>query len=259
MTQQLNQFEQPQGQPVTPQPEFQPVLPSGGQPTKRVGLFIILGFIIAGGVFGFYVWQKGGLFPVLPTPTSVPTATPDQTSTWQTYRNEKYGLEFKYPNNYEVIVDRTSHEDYADYIIKLMDSKTDAYIEIALTRSTFDISKIQERYAPTGVVTAPKKTIYGNNIFYYYGPGGGGVAYPDYYFYDLNGQLLTFVFFGPFENDKTPSAQVKTLEKQLLTSFKFVEPEICIQVITPARNPQTGEVRDFPTPCDVPEGWIPTQ
>lgn len=30
---------------------------------------------------------------------------------------------------------------------------------------------------------------------------------------------------------------------------------VCIQVITPARNPETGEVRDFPTPCDVPEGW----
>lgn len=30
----------------------------------------------------------------------------------------------------------------------------------------------------------------------------------------------------------------------------------CIQVITKARNPKTGEVRDFPTPCDVPEGWI---
>ncbi|MBP9686822.1 MAG: hypothetical protein KBD66_03410 [Candidatus Doudnabacteria bacterium] len=29
----------------------------------------------------------------------------------------------------------------------------------------------------------------------------------------------------------------------------------CIQVITPARNGTTGEVRDFPTPCDVPEGW----
>lgn len=29
----------------------------------------------------------------------------------------------------------------------------------------------------------------------------------------------------------------------------------CIQVITPAKNVKTGEVRDFPTPCDVPEGW----
>lgn len=29
----------------------------------------------------------------------------------------------------------------------------------------------------------------------------------------------------------------------------------CIQVITPARNPLTSECREFPTPCDVPEGW----
>lgn len=29
----------------------------------------------------------------------------------------------------------------------------------------------------------------------------------------------------------------------------------CIQVITPAKNPQTGECREFSTPCDVPAGW----
>jgi len=28
-------------------------------------------------------------------------------------------------------------------------------------------------------------------------------------------------------------------------------------VLTPARNPRTGECRVFPTPCDVPEGWVP--
>ena len=32
-------------------------------------------------------------------------------------------------------------------------------------------------------------------------------------------------------------------------------PEVCIQVITPARNPETGEIREFPTPCAVPDGW----
>ncbi|MFC4158500.1 hypothetical protein [Chitinimonas lacunae] len=32
----------------------------------------------------------------------------------------------------------------------------------------------------------------------------------------------------------------------------------CIQVITPAYNPLTGECREFPTPCDVPFGWIKT-
>ncbi len=29
----------------------------------------------------------------------------------------------------------------------------------------------------------------------------------------------------------------------------------CIQVIVYAYNPQTGECREFPTPCDVPPGW----
>lgn len=31
---------------------------------------------------------------------------------------------------------------------------------------------------------------------------------------------------------------------------------ICIQVITPAKDPATGECREFPTPCDVPSGWV---
>ncbi|MDA2922804.1 DUF5667 domain-containing protein [Patescibacteria group bacterium AH-259-L07] len=30
---------------------------------------------------------------------------------------------------------------------------------------------------------------------------------------------------------------------------------LCIQVITPAKNPVTNQCREFPTPCDVPEGW----
>lgn len=29
----------------------------------------------------------------------------------------------------------------------------------------------------------------------------------------------------------------------------------CAQVITQARDPNTGEVAEFPTPCDVPKGW----
>jgi hypothetical protein len=29
----------------------------------------------------------------------------------------------------------------------------------------------------------------------------------------------------------------------------------CIQVITYARNPGTGRIAEFPTPCDVPPGW----
>ncbi len=31
--------------------------------------------------------------------------------------------------------------------------------------------------------------------------------------------------------------------------------QVCAQVITRAKNQQTGEMKDFPTPCDVPSGW----
>lgn len=34
-----------------------------------------------------------------------------------------------------------------------------------------------------------------------------------------------------------------------------IEDNVCITIITPAKNPATGECREFPTPCDVPEGW----
>jgi hypothetical protein len=36
--------------------------------------------------------------------------------------------------------------------------------------------------------------------------------------------------------------------------------EACIQVITPAYNPQNpSECKEFPTPCDVPPGWVKTE
>jgi len=43
------------------------------------------------------------------------------------------------------------------------------------------------------------------------------------------------------------SVKVKTLENNN---------QECIQVITHAYNPQTGEEKDYASPCDVPEGWI---
>lgn len=40
--------------------------------------------------------------------------------------------------------------------------------------------------------------------------------------------------------------------------FAFTTPTdfFCVQVITPAKNPKTGECREFSTPCAVPEGWV---
>lgn len=36
---------------------------------------------------------------------------------------------------------------------------------------------------------------------------------------------------------------------------KADEGEYCAKVITPARNPETGDIQEFPTTCSVPAGW----
>ncbi len=47
-------------------------------------------------------------------------------------------------------------------------------------------------------------------------------------------------------------AKIRKL-KELRKAIK--EERVCAQVITPAINPETGECKEFPTPCDVPENW----
>lgn len=36
---------------------------------------------------------------------------------------------------------------------------------------------------------------------------------------------------------------------------KATEGEFCAKIITPAINPTTGNIEEFPTTCSVPEGW----
>ena len=60
---------------------------------------------------------------------------------------------------------------------------------------------------------------------------------------------------SPFNNVIVPDNSLPQGTETPFMSPSFPDEEVCIQVITPARNPATGEVRDFPTPCDVPEGW----
>ncbi len=134
---------------------------------------------------------------------------------WQTYTNSEYGFEFKYPTNYSI-------KSSENYLVYLVDASNNASISLNVT-GQFNLESIKDNYAPTGSTTLPEAVTSGQNTFYYYGPGGGGVSYPDQYFYDLSGQLLTISFDGPYANDKTPTAQTKQIESQMLSTFKFIE------------------------------------
>jgi hypothetical protein len=103
----------------------------------------------------------------------------------------------------------------------------DAYLYATMGHDAFSM-KALGAYAPTGVevddIKPPVGKI-GRNTFYYFGPGGGGVCYPDQYFYDLDGQILIFTFVGPCVNNETPTSATKQLEAEMLASFQPGEPQ----------------------------------
>lgn len=203
-----------------------------------------------------------------PTPSSTFTPLPDPMASWQTYRNEEYGFEFKYPSDWAYDYnDTTEYALYTAYFDKIdpatgkrefsegtggfgfyvIDkSANDAYISIRSSCQTYS----SEFNAPDPIFS------YKEIVFA--GKDGWEVS-------------CNSTYGGPYTVTILPITASKTLEinsgyefalhNQILSTFKFIEPTpadsgvTCIQVITPARNPQTGEVKDFPTPCDVPEGW----
>lgn len=77
--------------------------------------------------------------------------------------------------------------------------------------------------------------------------------------------IIALVFFAlggfahyAYVNDLLPTDILGASQTEVTLPSEEANEEkmtVCIQVITPARNPNTGEIREFPTPCDVPEGW----
>ena len=57
-------------------------------------------------------------------------------------------------------------------------------------------------------------------------------------------------------NALTPQNKSNQTEQSVPEKNERPEDEtVCIQVITAGKNKLTGEIKDFPSPCDIPEGW----
>lgn len=158
-------------------------------------------------------------------------------SGWPTYIDRVHGFCFSYPSTYVPVAqpwlekythspDKKSLEHLRKAaqevrLLRLQNGRdTTASIVLFIENQPFNLESFVAG-APTGIEDPPEPKHFGIETFYYYGPGGGGVSYPDNYFFDLKGKTLTMTFDGPYVNDKTPSPVTKNMEERLLGTFRI--------------------------------------
>lgn len=154
-----------------------------------------------------------------------------QSTKLQPYVNKSLGFALSFPANYRVkelpcwVARPFATLGYQSLLyVSSGVGRSRGNISLILDRHRFSVDMLQTSHSHTGW-EAPAQVQIGKYRFYYYGAGGGGVAYPDDYFYDLNGYVLQISFDGPYPpNDKTPSERTKQMEKTVLGTFRTFQP-----------------------------------
>lgn len=146
----------------------------------------------------------------------------------KTYINDVLAFELAYPAGYQpddLSCRRaqwaTGHGLQVLLFVTTGRGKDRGSLTVSLDRRRFDQKTIGKHYEHTGWVEPSPERVSGQT-FYYIGPGGGGVTYPDTFFYNLGGRILIIEFDGPYPTEsKTPSDTTKAIEKLVLQSLRI--------------------------------------
>lgn len=154
---------------------------------------------------------------------------------WQVFVDERDRFCFEYPPKYKVaptvaapgIGSVPSDQWIArlatnprPMVISVAEDEDNAAIDVVANGTRFRPSELT-RFAPTGLQDVMPKLIHsGNTDFYFYGPGGGGVDYPDAYYFALRGKTFSLLFWGPYKGDKGPAAETRAIEPLVLASVR---------------------------------------
>lgn len=163
-----------------------------------------------------------------------PCKADDNHPGWQIYVNHDFGFCLLYPPNYHEMPTppRDEYSSTRLFLGNLMLNdlppgthgspvNNEAGIGFVSIPKDFSVQQMQVCCAPTGLDDTPPATVHlGKRVFYFYGPGGGGVDYPDQYLMELNGKILAIEFDGPWKDSKAPIEEMKRLETKILSTLQ---------------------------------------
>jgi hypothetical protein len=160
-------------------------------------------------------------------PSAVPCRGKGATIQWHVYVNREHKFCFLYPDTYTPVplqddTERSKYFPLENNVLQLKRRGVDATIHV-LFNGPFNLERLRISNAPTGMIDIPPDPVrIGRYTFYRYGAGGGGVSYPDQYFFNLRGKTLEIDFDGPYETSKSPSAETEKLEPIMLATLRML-------------------------------------